>query len=300
MASAGTGGDKAAPLCRADARPRSAVPRIRVEGGPSPAWPRQPCGGAAIVIRRAARTGTRHRMARVIGSRPSRARVCERTFVRWARPGAPRSGAHGRRAGRAPDRLPAARRTGSDAMDGCGCDRRREAPDSSAPAGRESDRLVGRLVHRLLERLGGETDLETVRRCATQLVRSNERFERDLGLQPENDATGVSSNQDAALQAAVAAYHAVTRREDVRLLYSWPYALHEVPFTMSADGAWLRGTIDCIVRDDSGVLTVLEFKTGRSRPEHHEQLELYRRAAEHLFPGHRVEARLVYTNPVSV
>jgi ATP-dependent exoDNAse (exonuclease V) beta subunit len=68
---------------------------------------------------------------------------------------------------------------------------------------------------------------------------------------------------------------------------------------MWADGAWLRGTIDCIVRDESGMFTVLEFKTGRPRREHAAQVELYRRAAEHLFAGHLVKARLVYASESS-
>ena len=41
-------------------------------------------------------------------------------------------------------------------------------------------------------------------------------------------------------------------------------------------------------------MTVLEFKTGRRRPEHQVQLELYRDAASRLFPGMTIEAQLVY------
>ena len=70
--------------------------------------------------------------------------------------------------------------------------------------------------------------------------------------------------------------------------------LHEVPFTMRQGEGWVRGTIDCLLRDDRGTVTVLEFKTGRRRREHEAQVELYRRAAEEIFPGHRVDARLVY------
>jgi hypothetical protein len=94
----------------------------------------------------------------------------------------------------------------------------------------------------------------------------------------------------------LAAYEAVGRREDVRLLYLSGGAIHEVPFTMKVGGTWVRGTIDCLVRDRSGGFTVLEFKTGRPRPEHRAQVELYRGAAQAMFPGHRVEARLVYAN----
>jgi hypothetical protein len=41
---------------------------------------------------------------------------------------------------------------------------------------------------------------------------------------------------------------------------------------------------------------VLEFKTGRASPEHETQLAIYRRAAEALFSGAIVDARLVYLN----
>jgi hypothetical protein len=45
-------------------------------------------------------------------------------------------------------------------------------------------------------------------------------------------------------------------------------------------------------------VTVLEFKTGRPRPEHQAQAELYRRAAAALFPEAAVDARVVYGGEV--
>jgi hypothetical protein len=47
-------------------------------------------------------------------------------------------------------------------------------------------------------------------------------------------------------------------------------------------------------------VTVLEFKTGRPRPEHERQAELYRLAAEALFPGADVETQLVYVAEASI
>jgi hypothetical protein len=41
-------------------------------------------------------------------------------------------------------------------------------------------------------------------------------------------------------------------------------------------------------------VTILEFKTGRPRPKHAAQTALYKRAAEHIFSGAIVDARLVY------
>jgi ATP-dependent exoDNAse (exonuclease V) beta subunit len=56
--------------------------------------------------------------------------------------------------------------------------------------------------------------------------------------------------------------------------------------------------IDSVVDHDGGV-TVVEFKTGRARPEHERQLAIYRDAAARLFPGRDIEAVLVYAGPRS-
>jgi ATP-dependent exoDNAse (exonuclease V) beta subunit len=69
---------------------------------------------------------------------------------------------------------------------------------------------------------------------------------------------------------------------------------------MAIDGEILRGTVDCLVQTAPGRFTVLEFKTGRERPEHHAQVELYRRAMQQVFPGCVVEARRVYAGPGAV
>jgi len=63
---------------------------------------------------------------------------------------------------------------------------------------------------------------------------------------------------------------------------------------MAVAGRIVRGTIDCLITSNEKV-TVLEFKTGRPHPEHQAQAEVYRAAAEALFPAVRVASRLVYT-----
>ncbi|HEY6360909.1 MAG TPA: UvrD-helicase domain-containing protein [Vicinamibacterales bacterium] len=155
----------------------------------------------------------------------------------------------------------------------------------SAADGRDSDRLVGTLVHRLVQTLGPGADSNLARGRVAQLIRPEELVDCGVGLEPE-----------ATLDAAVVAYEVLSRDQTVGLVYSSGEALHEVPFTMHMEGAWLRGSIDCLVCDRTGLITVLEFKTGRPRPEHHAQVELYRRAAERMFPGQRVEARVVYAD----
>ena len=97
---------------------------------------------------------------------------------------------------------------------------------------------------------------------------------------------------------AVSAYRAICAHPDIRELYERGERLHEVPFTMDAGDGAVRGTIDCLVRTAPGHVTLLEFKTGRPHEADRLQLDLYRRAAERLFPGTVVEARLVYAGRV--
>ena len=149
-------------------------------------------------------------------------------------------------------------------------------------AGADSDRLVGTLVHRLLERHGLVSALTAA------------EVERSLSsLLDADDLVDVVDLRALASRAA-AGYAAVCSREDVRVLCADGERLHEVPFTMATDDGVVRGTIDLLVRRPDGSITVLEFKTGRPRPEHRAQLELYARAATQLFPGAHVDAVLVY------
>ena len=67
---------------------------------------------------------------------------------------------------------------------------------------------------------------------------------------------------------------------------------------MAVAGRIVRGTIDCLITSNEKV-TVLEFKTGRPRDEHRLQLDLYRQAAERLFPDCAVDGRLVYADEVA-
>jgi ATP-dependent exoDNAse (exonuclease V) beta subunit len=126
---------------------------------------------------------------------------------------------------------------------------------------------------------------EAVRAHAARLVRPEETDETlDVGRQ---------------VDAAVAAYLSICAREDIRELYHSGTTLHEVPFTMLVDGGFVRGTVDCLIQLPSGHLTVLEFKTGKARPEHRDQADLYVRAMRRVFPQCVVEARLVYTETAS-
>jgi ATP-dependent helicase/nuclease subunit A len=155
--------------------------------------------------------------------------------------------------------------------------------ESSRDDADQSDRLAGLIVHRLLRRFGFEPEgIENEARTALGMLRGDEVAE-----------LGPSRTTSELATEALAAYRAICCRRDIQDLYCVGERLHEVPFAMHLDDRIVRGTIDCLVRNGSE-LTVLEFKTGRAHQEHRAQLDVYRRAAERLFPGMRVDARLVY------
>ncbi len=168
--------------------------------------------------------------------------------------------------------------------------RRRSAGDVAAGIdrqnetfkGTESNRLLGTLVHRLLQRVG----------VVHQMSSSHLRDVVASLLRPE-EAAQVPDLEPLLVQT-VGTYQTITQQPDLRELYLAPEVLHEVPFTMKVDGDIVRGTLDCLVRSSSDRVTVLEFKTGRPRPEHQAQLEIYRQAATRVFPGAAVTVRLVY------
>jgi ATP-dependent helicase/nuclease subunit A len=144
-----------------------------------------------------------------------------------------------------------------------------------------SDRLAGTLVHRLLQRVGFDAPApDSVRDLAARLVRPDEVDDCD--------------DLEAVLDAAAASYASICVRDEVRALYGAGRRLHEVPFTATVGGRVLRGKVDCLVETAPGRLTLLEFKTGRERPEHRMQLELYVQAVRTVFPGASIDARVLY------
>jgi len=154
--------------------------------------------------------------------------------------------------------------------------------DVGAAAGHESERLLGTVVHRLLQALGTTApDPSEVPALALQLLRQDE--------------TPGLADRDAFAARAAGAYRALCAHPDVQSLYSAVEILHEVPFALRHEGAVIRGTIDCLVRVGPGEVAVLEFKTGRPRPEHAGQVALYASVAGQLFPGATVTPKLIYT-----
>jgi ATP-dependent helicase/nuclease subunit A len=152
------------------------------------------------------------------------------------------------------------------------------------------DRIVGTLVHRMLQRFGFDPVATMTRQAVLRILRPE-----------ESAAASVERTAAELADAALDAYRSICGRPEIRALYSAGVRLHEVPFTMRLDGVVLRGTIDCLIRTAPDRMTVLEFKTGQPRDDHRVQLDLYRQAAERLFPALSVDARLVYSGaPTSV
>jgi ATP-dependent helicase/nuclease subunit A len=150
------------------------------------------------------------------------------------------------------------------------------------PADRnDSTRTIGTLVHRLLAREG-----------LREAVSEDWLKDRIAALTNTNDASAPEDLAEIG-ERTTRDYRAFAANADVRELYQSGRALHEVPFSLRLDGRIVHGSIDCLVRSDASV-TVLEFKTGTPRPEHASQADLYRRAAEALFPGEVVRARVIY------
>ena len=146
--------------------------------------------------------------------------------------------------------------------------------------------VVGRLVHRLLQRTGqnggvGEEDLEVQ---VAHVMNREERARSDV--------------RELTVETAALFRRALNRSDVSGLLAA--ECLFEVPFSMlradlDADRpVVMRGTIDCLLRRPDGGLTVIELKTGGKRPDHERQLSLYVDAARALFPEAVVDGTVVY------
>jgi ATP-dependent helicase/nuclease subunit A len=151
------------------------------------------------------------------------------------------------------------------------------------------DLTIGTLVHRLFQfedPLSGPAHDNIEPAHARALLRPEER--------------ALLEDVDMTVAAALDTWRCMRSREDVVALLSSGRRLNEVPFSLrvppsAAVGPFiLRGTIDCLIQRDDGSVVVVEFKSGRPRPTHQQQLDLYVEAARGLFPGMAVEGRLIY------
>jgi ATP-dependent exoDNAse (exonuclease V) beta subunit len=158
------------------------------------------------------------------------------------------------------------------------------------------DPIVGTLVHRLFQRLDGSMGS----------VEEPDFADARALLAPAERALIV--DVDGTVQAAVDLWRQIRLREDVASLMASGRRFYEVPFSMrlppaatvgdsGPDVVVLRGTIDCLVVGPDGTVVVVEFKTGRPRVSHQQQLDIYVDAARLLFPGASVSGQLIYASP---
>jgi ATP-dependent exoDNAse (exonuclease V) beta subunit len=135
----------------------------------------------------------------------------------------------------------------------------------------------GVLVHRALET--GTDDLDA-------LLRDDERARVE-------DVPALLANARTALAG-------IRAHPDIAAIFadstSVIWRRHEVPFSWrSPDGTIVRGRFDCLVEWATGVVEILEFKTGQPTSEHQRQLEIYVAAAQAVFPTRSVRGRLIYS-----
>jgi ATP-dependent helicase/nuclease subunit A len=146
--------------------------------------------------------------------------------------------------------------------------------------------LTGTLVHRLFQYAGngnGDASVGEVPSRARALLRPEELAQ--------------TGNAIAVCDDAVRIFLTIRERPDVRELLLNSECRYEVPFSLRVPddpGRIVRGSIDCLVRRPDGTFVVLEIKTGRPRPEHEAQLEIYIRAAQELCPGASVSGVLIH------
>jgi ATP-dependent helicase/nuclease subunit A len=147
--------------------------------------------------------------------------------------------------------------------------------------GAQSDLLVGRLVHRLLQRFGVTADVDegALAAAVSEILR---REHTETAFDP------------AFIRDVIPRFRALRENAELKAHYKTGAIFHEVPFSFSAGGQIIRGAIDCLIRQDDGAIRIIEFKTGRRRAEHQRQAEIYRRAAEAIFADAVVAVDVVY------
>jgi ATP-dependent exoDNAse (exonuclease V) beta subunit len=145
---------------------------------------------------------------------------------------------------------------------------------------RRSSAALGTLVHALVAHghRRGLLDEAGLGLLADHLMRADD----GAALPPAGRARAV------AAAAGLLARDELRARAGATVLFETPYSRR------LDDGRIERGTIDCLVVEAASVL-VLELKTGAALEPHGAQLDAYVQAARALYPGRRVEGRLVYT-----
>ena len=160
--------------------------------------------------------------------------------------------------------------------------------DSIARQETEHSRLCGQVVHQLLPRFLGRTVPDSI-----IVADATQRLRLELPLEP--DTVEQLAQRSVRVYLRLCEHPDLVSLRDWELLFEVPFSFHD-PASPSTSGVAeiATGTIDCLARGQDNRMTVLEFKTGAARPEHRQQLEAYLVAARSMFPGAKVDGRIVY------
>jgi ATP-dependent helicase/nuclease subunit A len=146
-----------------------------------------------------------------------------------------------------------------------------------------TSRLIGTIVHRLFRRsLGQPITAAEAAALVPQLVGWEELVD-------------IADPEDLARRAAEL-FVSIRRRPDVTALLDQGACFYEVPFSCRPSGRpddRVRGAIDCLVLSENRA-TILEFKTGRPRPEHAVQAAVYAEATQAALPDCTVDVKIIY------
>lgn len=160
-------------------------------------------------------------------------------------------------------------------------------PASDYIRSRTEERIAGTLVHRLLQWAG-------TRRPSREEWR--EAYDRLVRPEALVDVHDPGSLREDVVRAA----EALRNRTRLADLLASGTCWYETPFSWRAAGApevVVRGTIDCLVVDPAGAMTVVEIKTGAPRPEHQAQLAIYLDALRAQYLDVQIRGEVVYSPP---
>jgi ATP-dependent exoDNAse (exonuclease V) beta subunit len=168
------------------------------------------------------------------------------------------------------------------------------APDPDAHQSgrsRTEERVAGTLVHRLLQWAGAR------RPSSAEWADAYARVIRPEMLVDVHDPEVLRAD-------VVAAAEALRNRTRLGELLAQGACWYEIPFSWHPPAAAphaqpvvVRGTIDCLVVEASGAMTVVEIKTGRPRPEHQAQLAIYLEALRARYSDVEIRGEVVYSPP---
>ncbi len=140
---------------------------------------------------------------------------------------------------------------------------------------------VGMTVHRLFE---------------YQVAPDGELVEAAAAVLPDTPGRSPSERRTAA-QKAADFYTRLSSQTKLQEVFAKGQTFREVPFSLTRGDQTLRGVVDSlVVRPDR--VTVVDYKTGRSRPEHRLQMEIYLEAVVALYPDRAVEGMIFYPRGV--